>query len=60
MDFPGAMQKVIEGKTVRRAAWDESDWLNDDGQFLRKYTPGWNGAYVVEHDDLHASDWEFF
>ncbi len=59
MDFPGAIQQVINGKKITRDEWKNPNiygFLN--GQFLTiRKVDGENYQWIINDGDLLAQDW---
>ena len=59
IDFPDAMQCVIEGKRITRKAWNDRTIVvfESDGLLKIRKADGTLHALLVSDGDLHSSDW---
>ena len=58
LTFEQAIEKVSDGKRVRRESWPKGHYIYADKQFVRKHTDTWDGAYVLLVEDAEAEDWQ--
>lgn len=68
MSFSEAMEKMLEGKKIRRSGWDKGDYTrfdNNDERFVNFYSLETEGDSDYSYDlgdftveDFLACDWE--
>lgn len=57
MNFPAAMQAVIDGKKVTRLEWNSEDYGFLKGEYLMIKIKGEEHQWVVRDGDILAEDW---
>jgi len=59
MNFPQAMEKVIEGKKIHKIEWKDKEFYGFlNGEFLSLHKPdGRNYKWIISDGDLNGDDY---